>query len=995
MRRIWASLLIAGAFSYVYGLDPHKALTQYSRTVWTQQQGLPQNSIRAIAQTPDGFLWLGTDEGLARFDGYEFFTFNKDNSGLPSNSITSLAASADGFLWIGTPKGLAVYDGKAFRTYTHRNGLADDSIGSLFSDHTGAVWVVAAGNLSRIENGRVINYRPEKDVPMEGVRGVTEDNARHILVAGWSAVARLRKGKFFPVIDASVLKDNLPLDIQTDHTGGIWIVGTRGLFQRSADGRTRTYRAREGLSDAFGISSVLEDRDGNIWVGTDKGLARLEGGRFRTRVEPGEQPRVSVNCLFEDREGDLWIGSSIGLIRLQDNVFTVYGKPEGLVSDKADTVYQDHRGRIWAGFVNGGMTVVSGRGAKPVAFGPDMPHGRVFSIHETREGELLVSAREGLFRLKEGRARIFVPPDPLGRKSVYDALEGPDGTIWLALPDGLGEIRGGSFRILIPAGATRDKYPITLAEARDGSLWVGTEGKGLWHVTDDNPGGGKTQLYTTAEGLSSDSVRSIYEDPDGTLWIGTLGGGLNALRNGKFTSFTAKDGLASDNIFKLIDDGDSLWLSTSRGICRISKGQLRDFADHRIRQLHAMNYGLGDGLRSAESPMLGGGGERNSDGSLWFPTNRGIAVYQPNAPRRPALPPMTHIVEMMADGRPVDWTDSPRLSPNSGPQQIRYTAIHLSAPYRVQYSYKLDGLDSNWVRAGGRRSVNYSGLRHGHYRFQVKAELPNGASNLASFEFTLLPHYYETAWFRALSGMLLGTMVWGIYRMRVRSVSARFASVLEERTRLAREVHDTLSQAFVGIASQLDVVESYMPSEDSPGRSSLELARRMAQHSLTEARRSVADLRAAALDNQDLAGALESGARLWTAGWGVEVHVDVHGDASSLPEDAAHHVLRIAQEAVSNALKHAHAKSIVLSLNVEPKRLDLSVADDGCGFNAEGMFSTANPNFGLMGMRERAERLGGQFSLESEPGAGTRVKVTVPLDLKPPAYVRGPVRPKS
>lgn len=975
MRRIWASFLIVGAFSYVYGLDPHKALTQYSRTIWTQQQGLPQDSIRAIAQTPDGFLWVGTDEGLARFDGYEFFTFSKDNSNLPSNSITSLTAGRNGSLWIGTPKGLAVYDGRSFRTYTHKDGLADDSIDALFSDDTGAIWVVAAGNLSRLENGIFTNYRAEQDVPMNGVRGVTEDGAHNILVAGWSAVARFDKGKFIPVIDASVLKDNLPLSIRTDHSGGMWIVGTRGLMQRSTDGRTRTYRAREGLYDSFGINQVLEDRDGNIWVGTDSGLARLEGGLFHTRIEPGDVPRESVHCLFEDREGNLWIGSSIGLIRLRDNAFTVYGKPEGLSSDEPDTVYQDRQGRVWAGFMDGGMAMLPLAAPHALIISPAVPKGRVFSIHETRAGELLVAARDGLIRVKDGRARTFVPPDPLGRKTVYDALEGSDGRIWLALPDGLGEIRDSSFRILIPSGAARDSYPITLAEARDGSLWVGTDGKGLWHVS-----GEKKQLYTTAEGLSSNSVHSIYEDSDRTLWIGTVGGGLNALRNGRFVSFTAKDGLLSDNISKIIDDGESLWLSTSRGICRISKKQLEDFAEHRIPQLQPVNYGLGDGLRTAESPMLGGGGERNSDGSLWFPTNRGIAVYQPRAPRRPELPPQVHIVEMLAQGRPVDWSKGPELSPRSGPQQIRYTAIHLSAPYRVQYSYKLDGLDSDWVRAGYRRVVDYSGLRHGHYRFNVKAELPNGQANVASFEFTLLPYYYETAWFRLLVAALLAAAVWTMYRARVRHVRARFATVLEERTRLAREVHDTLSQAFVGISSQLDVVESYMPPDDSPGRSSLELARRMAQHSLTEARRSVADLRAAALDDQDLAGALESGARLWTAGSGVGVDVKVHGDAASLPDDVAHHVLRIAQEGVSNALKHARAKSIALGLRVEPKRLNLTVADDGCGFEPDGMFASDNGNFGLMGMRERAERLGGEFTLESSPGSGTRLNVAVPLD---------------
>jgi signal transduction histidine kinase len=463
------------------------------------------------------------------------------------------------------------------------------------------------------------------------------------------------------------------------------------------------------------------------------------------------------------------------------------------------------------------------------------------------------------------------------------------------------------------------------------------------------------------------------------LWIGTVDGGLNTLHEGKFFKYTARDGLPSDNIRKLTDDGEALWLSTTRGISRVSKKQLRDFAEHRIKALQPVNYGVADGLRSAQAID----GQRHADGTLWFITSRGIAVYDPRAQERSDLPPLIHLLDMSMDGRRFKGADTPRLPPGSGRLQIRYTAIHLRAPDRVQYSYMLSGLDSDWVRADGLRAVNYDSLRQGHYRFSIRAEIPGGPAGESSFEFDLLPHYYETAWFRSLGVLALAGMAWMVYKLRDRQIRSRFAIVLEERARLAREVHDTLAQGFVGIASQLDVVEMSMPpasDEDArPARSALELAQRMAHHSLTEARRSLMDLRANELQDQDLAAALKSGARLWVANSGIDVEVDVNGESSGIPEEVAHHVFRIAQEAVTNSVNHADANQITLKLEIDSHQLSLRILDDGCGFEPDDVFTSRNGNFGLIGIRERAERLGGHLRLESQPGNGTRLDVTVPL----------------
>jgi len=957
-------------------LDPHKSLTQYSRTVWSQEHGLPQDTIRAIAQTSDGYLWLGTDEGLARFDGYEFAVFNKDSGDLPGNSITALAAAPDGSLWIGTSDGLTCYRDKRFRTYTTKQGLPDNAITALTADHAGTLWIVAGVYLSRYQGGTFTNLAPGPDLPVTAVRAVREDWHGDLWVGGFGGVGKLVGGRFLPVVDAAGLGGNIVTSMLLDRHDNLWLGGSLGLIERSPAGKIRRYTERDGLPNAF-VRALWEDRDGNIWVGTNAGLARMTAGHLVTSSGEGGFPREMVRCVFEDREGDLWVSSNSGLNRLRDDVFTVYGKSEGLPSDEPNAVFQDRSGRVWVGFHEGGLLRFSGEKPRLYTTRDGLPDNDVFSIRENETGDLLIGTRGGLARMRGEHFDNFAPPDPLGRRNVFEALEDSRGRLWLAQPGGLSELRGKEVRKVVQGEPLLVDVVVTLCEGRGGALWAGTYGKGLWRIR-----GEEARLFTVADGLSNNQIRSLYQDPDGTLWIGTFGGGLDALRDGRFQAFTAKDGLLSDNIASVTDDGESLWLSTTRGICRIAERQLREFAEHKRRTLEPANYGVEDGLRSAQcSPSypIGGGGTRTSDGRLWFTTARGLAVLDRRGLKQAGPAPVVHLAAMTADGLAVDLGRAARLAPGSQRIQVRYSAIHLSAPERVQYSYKLEGLDADWVSAGGRRVIDYNSLRHGHYRFTVRANLPGGAASAESYSFELLPRFYETTWFRLLCAALVLACAWAAFRLRVRQIRYRFALVLDERARLAREIHDTLAQGFVGISSQLDAVAMCLPDETAPVRKYLDMARKMARHSLTEARRSVMDLRASVLEGQDLAAALESSTRLWTAGSGVDVDVDVSGPRAALTEEAEQQLLRIAQEAVTNALKHAGASKIRVKLNLEARRLYLRIVDNGRGFEQKDAFSSQDGHFGLIGMRERAERLGGELRLASQPGGGTEVEVKVPL----------------
>ncbi|HJZ95464.1 MAG TPA: two-component regulator propeller domain-containing protein, partial [Candidatus Solibacter sp.] len=840
MRRILAVFVLLACHRSALALDPHKSLSQYSRAVWTQERGLPQDTIRAITQTKDGFLWLGTDEGLARFDGYEFVVFNKAKGSLPDNSITALAASADGALWIGMQNGLAEYRGGRFRAFHTKDGLPDTAVTNLYADPSGALWIVAGVYLSCYKDGKFTKFEPDVDIPVSTMRAVAVDSRGDLWAAGFSRVVKLAQGRFSTILTPQALDGAVVLAMIVDRKDHVWIGTNAGAIELTPEGAVRKYGLGEGLPDRA-VRTLWADRDGNIWGGTNRGIVRLEGGRFVTSRVVAEGGGDLVRCLFEDREGNLWIGTNGGLVRWRNDIFTVFGKTEGLPSDEPNVIYQDHAGRVWIGFNDAGLMLFSGGAQVTYAANNGLPDSSIMSIREARNGDLLLCTRRGVTRMSGGRFTTSKFPDPLARQAVFDALEGPDGKLWVAAPRGVGILSGGEFQEVVPGGPTAVEFIITMCLGKDGTLWAGSMGRGLWRAN-----GAERHQYTTAEGLSSDQIRSVYEDGAGTLWIGTFGGGLNMLRGGKFMHFRERDGLLSDNIGRVFDDGESLWLSTTRGISRVTKQQIEEMIVGHRKRLTPENYGVEDGLRSAQCVPgypAPGGGVRARDGRLCFTTSRGVAVLDPGSRRAPAIAPMAHIVEMTANSEPVDLFNAAKLAPGNERLEIRYTGIHLSAPDRVQYSYRLDGVDSRWVEAGSRRVIDYNSLPHGHYAFHVRAELPGGASE-QSYSFDVLPQFWETAWFRVLAAVALGMMAWLVYQVRLRQIRSRFAAVLEERARLAREIHDTLAQGFVGISSQLDAVAMSMPKEASAARTYLDLARRMARHSLTEARRSVMDLRA-------------------------------------------------------------------------------------------------------------------------------------------------------
>jgi signal transduction histidine kinase/ligand-binding sensor domain-containing protein len=868
-------------------------------------------------------------------------------------------------------------DGR-FTTFAKKNGLPDNNISALLEDHNGTLWIVAGGSLSRFEHGQFAKYSGDRLLPVQEPQSLFEDAHQTLWVSGVGGLVKLVEGNFVQVLGAREMNGQTGLTMTEDLNGGLWIGGRKGLLMRTPDGVLKRFDSRDGLPDNL-VETVLADRDGNLWAGTNSGLSRLKQGRFIASDFEGGRNNDFVRCLFEAREGDLWVGMRSGLNRLRDDLFTVFSRAEGFPGDDPVAVDQDKSGTIWVGYHSNGLAAVRNGEIQRFTTKDGLASNNILAVREMRNGDLLIPTRAGLSWMHSGSFINYVLPDPGAATVILDALEDSQGRIWAVGPGGVYKMAAGKFSNVIPAGPLLNGPAVVLAAGLEGSIWVGVSGGGLRQIKND-----KTTSFTTADGLGSDTIRSLYQDPDGTLWIGTLGGGLSALRDGAFTKYTVKDGLLSDNISHIDDDGQGfLWLSTHRGICRVAKRQLREFSSGLARTITPVNYGVEDGLRSSQVAPgypTGGGGTRTSDGRLWFPTTKGLAVIETNAEKAYLLPGVAvEFSEVTVDGHGLDIRQPAKLNPGPRQIQFRYTALHLNNPEQVRYEYKLEGFDADWIPAANRRVVNYTNLRHGPYRFLVRTSVPGHYPSQGAFDLEVLPYFYEKQAFIWLVVASFLAAAYGIYRLLLWQIHLRFSLVLDERARMAREIHDTLSQGLVGISSQLNAVAGRIRVHDGVAEQQLELARKMVRHSLTEARRSMMDLRVPLLNECDLTSALATAANQWTAGTNLRVDVDVSGGRYQFPRDTEQNILRIVQEAVTNTVKHAGATRVDIHLQTEERRLVLTLDDDGCGFDSSGAFSMAEGHFGLLGMRERAERLGGEFYVTSEGGTGTNVRVTIPL----------------
>jgi PAS domain S-box-containing protein len=768
-------------------LNPKKAITQYRHRAWKTEDGLPQLSAHAIIQTRDGYLWIGTQEGLVRFDGVHFTIFDKRNTpGLENHSIFTLLEGRDGSLWIGTGGGLSRLKDGRFITYSTDQGVSHNLIYDLYEDPEGNLWVgTFGGGLNRLQAGRWTAYTVKEGLASNFVTSICGSKSSGLWIGTNDGVTRYKDGKFTTFTTKDGLAHNSVFDVYEDRKGNIWI-GTADGLSLWREGRFRTFTTREGLSSNE-IRSIYEDRDGNLWIGTEgKGLNRFNDGTFTSLTTREGLSDDFVYSLCEDREGSLWVGTyGGGLNRLSDGKFTTYSTAEGLPDDLVRPIFQSRDGSIWIGTQKGGLTHFKDGRFKTYTTKDGLAYNGVRALAEDSEGALWVgTGGGGLSRFRNGKFTNYTTRDGLANDYILALIVSRDGSVWIGTKGGgLSHYQNGRFTNYTTGDGLLDGVVRTILESRDGSLWIATN-RGLSRLKD-----GRFTSYTTREGLSHNFLFSLYEDRAGVLWVSTFGGGLNRFKDGKFTSYTTAVGLFDDVAFQILEDDEgNLWMSCNRGIYRVSKRELEAFDRGEIKKITCQVYGTADGMQSAEcNGSAQPAGVRTRDGRLWFPTAKGVVVIDPRNLGLNDLPPPVVIEKVLANKQSLPLTGVIQLSPDQRELEIRYAALSFLAPQRVFFKYRLEGFDKDWVDAGTRREAFYTNLPPGRYRFQVLACNNDGVWNLtgAALEFYLKPHFYQTIWFYLLCTLTVLLALAGGYHLRIRQVRARelqLSQLVSERT---------------------------------------------------------------------------------------------------------------------------------------------------------------------------------------------------------------------
>lgn len=948
----------------------------YGIDFWREAEGLPQSRIRCIAQTHDGYIWLGTDGGAVRFNGASFTAFTVETGSLKDNEVWALQEDDEHALWIGTYGGglTRLKDGR-FKTFTTADGLPDDIVTRIDKDASGDLWIATASGFSRYSRGRLIRIEsPDRDATATRDT-ICARSAHDVFVATSSQVFRRSDGLFEPLGGLVRKGDGSIEKLICSADGSFWIGFSNGLIKNWKEGRIGIFKPQHGPSTP--ITALYEDPAGGVWAALGRTIYRLRSGRFEPL--PLEDEKTDLGTVYSmnlDREDSLWVGlQSNGLGRLRVKQISTLPVPEGAPDDIARCVYQDRRGDVWVGASNGFSRY---RGEKLVDHTnlPSERSGPVRSFAEDPQGRLWVAAGRDLLLLEGGRLSDFPGWRPSSLITVIyrDSLGGMwVGTDW----DGLYQWTGEAFRNYRSQDGLVGNRIRALLRDRQGALWISAVGAGVSRFCQ-----GRFTNYGYGTGLAGNRVYAIYEDEDGTLWFATRNG-LTRRKDGKFFSYTSASGLWVDFLYSILDDGiGNFWFSSAQGLFKVGKAELADFADGRVRKVTSVSYGVRDGMKTracnvGNQPIAW----KTTGGLMLFSSLMGVVVVAPSRLTSSSYIPPVHIEGVSVNRQPQPLDRDPSLSVGAGEVEIDYAALSYVDPEKVRFKYILEGSDDDWVDAGGRRFAYYANLRPGRYLFRVIAGTVSGSWNEvgASFGFYLRPHLYQTRAF--LGAIILGALLlaWLIYRLRMHDLKARYSAVLAERNRISQDIHDTFAQNLAGIALQLDSLTMQLEEIPQGLRERLDEACNLTRYSLAEVRRAVGDLRSDEIEKQELPTALPAIARKMAANSAIQPSVLVVGAPKRLNAVTEKNLLRIFQEALANAIKHAHAQAIDVELRYEREDLVLRVRDDGRGFDAETAIPLGIGHYGLTGMRDRAERIGGRFTLRSAPGEGTEVLIIVPL----------------
>ena len=991
----------------------------YIARSWSAEDGLPHNYILALAQARDGYLWIGTRSGLARFDGLRFVPMN--SGALKGEGIGALCEGRDGSLWVALEgHGLAHLSRDGLFRYGPSNGLPNNVVRSICEGRDGSVWIATRAGLTGYRDGQFKSLTRQDGLAGLLVEVVCEDAAGNLWVGTSEGLNCLRAGKIVSTLTkAQGLPGNSITALCADRQGDLWIGTSEGLAVRRGETVRTPYHEGNGLRERF-IRTLYEDRQGNLWIGTYGGLYRAARDELKA-VATGDggmcvaQPNAEgadydrVMAIVEDQEGSIWVGSRDGLSRLRVRPFTGLGKQQGLSQNSVSAVCEDASDTLWIAAWRGGLNRFSGGQLQGYSAADGLTSDLLLSLCPGHDGSVWIGADHagGLYRYKDGAFAHLDARQGLTNVAIHVICEDRQTNLWLGTTKTLTRYAAGSFVDYTPRDGLAGEMVRAILEDHAGSLWVGTAG-GLSCFKL-----GKFTTFSTSNGLSHNTVTSLYEDAQTNLWVGTAGG-LNRVREGRISVYTTRQGLFSDEVLEILEDNAGcLWLSSPNGVFRVEKKCLDEFDAGRAAAISCATFGKDEGMVGVQCTAAGKpAGWKGKDGRLWFTTIKGLAVTEPNI-RSNERPPPVVIEQVLADKRPITSETTQRseneqmallppsflaesrlplrIPPGRGELEVHYTALSFQAPEKNRFKYKLEGADSEWVDAGSRRVAYYNRVPPGHYRFRVIACNNDGVWNEtgASLAVVLVPHVWQTWWFLCLAALAAVGSVGGTAAYLTRIASRRRLARLQqqhalekERTRIARDIHDDLGSSLTHISMLSELAEA-----DQANPKEVETHVRKIAASARETVRSLDEIVWAVSPENDtwnsLAEYLSEFANEFFGGTGIRCRLEMPMDMppGPLPSEVRHSLFLTLKEALNNALKHGHPSEVRISMSHSRAMVEITIADDGQGFALEPGDSGAGGN-GLRNMRERIENLHGEFRLETAPGKGTCIRLRVPVDTQ-------------
>jgi ligand-binding sensor domain-containing protein/signal transduction histidine kinase len=959
--------VLAGLVTNARALDPNRLPSQYVREQWTTESRFPGGAVNGIAQTADGYLWIGTDRGLIRFDG---FNFRPASIATASNvSILQLLTDAGGKLWI-RPQGgdLVSQKNGTFESVSH----GQDAITALSKDNNGGVLVSSIGQGTFRYMADDVQKLGPSSPPVISLAETAEGKI-------W--IGTLGDGLFFLAggratrVNAGLpdRKINCLLPIGSDE---LWVGTDRGLYRRNSNGFRRV--ELPSFLGSVQVLSLLRDRDSNIWVGTTRGLLRINGKGISFSEENELRGDGGINSLFEDREGNLWIGGSGGLGRIRDSAFVTYSSVSNHRFEHNGPVYVDPEGRTWLAPAQGGLYVLQNGRVQRIA---SIPQDEVvYSITGRADVVWVGRQRGGLTRVQFRNAAIasqsYTEASGLAQNSAYAVYESRDGSVWAGtLNGGVSKFKNGHFTTYTTTNGLASNTVSSILETRDSAMWFATP-SGLSTFSNS-----QWRTYTTAEGLPSAEVNCLFEDSSGTLWSGTSAGLAFFASNRFQLPHESPDVLREQIVGMAEDKSGRFWIATSDHVLRVPRDKLLSGV---VKTVDTREYDQADGLESTEGVKRSQSVVSDSAGRIWFSLTHGLSVVNPSQITDNSVPALPHVEAITADNNPVNLAGSVRIPPSPRRITFEYTGLSLAVPGRIRFQYFLEDFDNSWSRPVEAREAVYTNLGPGSYRFRLVASNSEGLWNgpETAIVLNVAPAYYQTSWFRLSCVVAFLSLLWGLYQLRLQQLAREFNVRLDERvserTRIARELHDTLLQNVQGLILKIHAIAQRIPSVD-PTRQQIEKTLDYADQVLAEGRDRVRSLRASTIGLGELPNAFRQVVEETAPDRSSTFKTVLEGTVLELHPIIQEETYSIGREALINALSHSDAHNIEAEITYDSREFRLRIRDDGRGIDP-GILEKGgrDDHWGLQGMRERAKRIGGKLDLWSRPGSGTEVELTVP-----------------